>query len=171
MLAVIIRSLGVLFVCVLILVGLLESSRGQAPITADTSRDIRSEIKAATESEKVLYAASHARMEVEIAKDLCAKYGLPADRLEHRLNDGTRVDILADDYAYEVDWATNGKWAESIGQALYYGIMTDRKPGVILLVEDADRDAKYVHRCATVCGKYGIKLRVEILGANGKVRP
>lgn len=79
--------------------------------------------------------------------------------LEVRLWDGTRVDLLNDEYAIEADWAP--KWAEAIGQSLYYAELTQRMPGIILLVKDPDKDARYVYRCQTVCAKHGIRLWVE----------
>lgn len=58
---------------------------------------------------------------------------------EYRLPEGSRVDILTDDVAWEVEWVD--KWPESIGQALFYGIATDRTPGVVLLLRgNSDED-------------------------------
>jgi len=76
---------------------------------------------------------------------------------EVRLWDDTRVDILTDEYAIEVDWAY--KWAEAIGQSLYYGIVTGKKPMIIILIKDNTKDKKYIYRCQTICTKYGIKLK------------
>ena len=50
---------------------------------------------------------------------------------EFLLWDKTRVDCLTKDYAIEFDFAK--KWAESAGQALYYGKMTGKKPAVVLI--------------------------------------
>ena len=44
--------------------------------------------------------------------------------MEQSLLDRTRVDCLTDVYAIEVDFAK--KWAESVGQSLYYAAMTDK---------------------------------------------
>ncbi len=49
--------------------------------------------------------------------------------------DNVRVDILTRDEAIEVDFAQ--KWAESIGQALYYAVLTKRRPAVMIIVEQA----------------------------------
>lgn len=65
---------------------------------------------------------------------------------EYRLDDGTRVDCLTDQYAIEVDFAS--KWAESIGQAYYYARKTDRLPGVVLLLKTA-KDQRYLDRIHT----------------------
>lgn len=64
-------------------------------------------------------------------------------KLEVRLEDRTRVDILTKDLAIEVDFAD--KWAEGIGQSLHYSMMTKRDAGLILIVEE-ESDSKYVNR-------------------------
>lgn len=64
-------------------------------------------------------------------------------RREFMLWDRTRVDCLTKDYAIEFDFAK--KWAESAGQALYYGKMTGKKPAVVLILE-SPLDLKYVKR-------------------------
>ena len=73
---------------------------------------------------------------------------------EYRLDDGTRVDLLFEDKACEIDWAT--KWAEGIGQSIYYGLKTDRPPLVILLAKK-DGWEKYrdrVEYCDIECWVY-----------------
>lgn len=62
---------------------------------------------------------------------------------EFVLWDNTRVDCLSKDYAIEFDFAH--KWAESVGQALYYSKMTGKKPAVVLIMSDLS-DYKYVKR-------------------------
>ena len=64
-------------------------------------------------------------------------------RKEAVLWDMTRVDCLAKDYAVEFDFAK--KWAESIGQALYYSKMTNKKPAVALILT-SPTDYRYVKR-------------------------
>ena len=99
--------------------------------------------------------------ELSECRRLAPKYGA---ELEVRLWDGTRVDLLNDEYAIEVDWAgSSGKWAEAIGQSLYYAELTNRKPGIILLVKDIERERRYIYRCQTVCSKHGIRLWIEIV--------
>lgn len=86
-----------------------------------------------------------------------------ADRWEAQTEvrqwDGTRVDILTETHAYEVDWPI--KWAEGVGQSLYYGELTGKRPGLVLLVTDIEKERRYVYRAQTLCVKYGIKLHVE----------
>ena len=50
--------------------------------------------------------------------------------MEYENSDFTRVDCLTKKHAVEFDFAN--KWHESIGQALHYGLMTGKKPMVML---------------------------------------
>jgi len=74
--------------------------------------------------------------------------------MEYRLPDTTRIDCLTKDYAIEVDFAK--KWAEGIGQGLYYGIETNKKAGVALIV--GKKDNKFLKRIKTVAKKHNIKI-------------
>ncbi len=73
--------------------------------------------------------------------------------MEYRLPDKTRVDCLTDEYAIEVDFAK--KWAESIGQSLYYGLSTGKKPAVGLIIRNK-KDRKYLRRLMKVAGHHDI---------------
>ena len=75
--------------------------------------------------------------------------------LEYTLPDGTRVDCLTEDYAVEFDFAP--KWAESVGQSLYYAKKTAKKPGIVLIIESG-KDFKYYYRVKTLCNDYKISL-------------
>lgn len=63
--------------------------------------------------------------------------------MEYVLDDQARVDCLTDEYAIEFDFAN--KWAEAIGQALYYAKKTGRRPGIVLIMESSG-DQKYLSR-------------------------
>ena len=76
--------------------------------------------------------------------------------LEHPTFDRSRVDIITDKYAYEVDWAD--KWAEAVGQSLYYAAATEREPAIILLIKDREKERKYYLRCLVVCARHHIHL-------------
>lgn len=67
--------------------------------------------------------------------------------IEYRLPDRTRVDCLTEEYAIEFDWAK--KWAESIGQSLYYAHMTGKKPAVAIIVKSS-KDDRYIERIEAV---------------------
>lgn len=73
--------------------------------------------------------------------------------------DRTRVDMVTATHAIEVDWAD--KWAEAIGQALYYADLTRKKPGIVLLVRDPNEEARFIYRLQTVCVKRGIDFWIE----------
>jgi hypothetical protein len=76
--------------------------------------------------------------------------------IEYKLPDKTRIDCLTDDYAIEIDWAK--KWAEGIGQALYYAQQTNKKPAVALIV--SEKDERYLKRLKSVADKFKIKIIV-----------
>ncbi len=48
--------------------------------------------------------------------------------------DGGRIDLLTDEYAIEIKRAP--KWKEAIGQSLWYALNTNKKPAIILILED-----------------------------------
>lgn len=73
--------------------------------------------------------------------------------MKYRLPDKTRVDCLTDEYAIEFDFAS--KWAESIGQALYYAEMTGKRPGVVLIIEYSG-DERFKKRLERVTDRHGI---------------
>ena len=75
--------------------------------------------------------------------------------MEYRLPDRTRVDCLTQEYAIEVDFAK--KWAESIGQSLYYAKMTDKMPAIGLIL-DSDKDKRYLKRLSLIAKAYDIKI-------------
>ena len=83
---------------------------------------------------------------------LCKKLG---GKMEYVLSDRTRVDCLTKTYAIEVDFGK--KWAEGIGQALFYSEMTGKKPAVGLIV-DKNKEQRYLKRLYKVSEPYGIKV-------------
>jgi hypothetical protein len=76
---------------------------------------------------------------------------------EYRTIDGSRVDVLTDSYAAEIEWVK--KWKESIGQALFYACMTGRSPMVVLLTRGHEHERLYLDRCRIVCERAGVMLR------------
>ena len=78
--------------------------------------------------------------------------------MEYELPDKTRVDCLTLTHAIEFDFGK--KWAEAIGQSLYYGLITNRKAGIVLILEDKSNEQKYLQRLLTVTEKYGIDVWV-----------
>ena len=80
---------------------------------------------------------------------------------EVRLWDGSRCDFVTETEAIEVDWSY--KWKEAPAQAVWYSIVLGKKPGIILLVKDMKKEAKYIYRATAVCEKLKIKLYIEIV--------
>lgn len=97
--------------------------------------------------------AKHLHKEKVYQEHFCKTYG---GITEYRLKDKTRVDCLLQDYAIEVDFAQ--KWAESIGQSLYYAAQTSRKPAVLLIMEDKEKDQKYLDRLENVSKTHNISI-------------
>ena len=72
--------------------------------------------------------------------------------MEYKNEDFTRVDCLTEKHAVEFDFAN--KWAESIGQALHYGLMTDKKPKVVLILDNPKTQMVYYKRVQRLGRKY-----------------
>lgn len=76
---------------------------------------------------------------------------------EYKLPDKSRVDCLTDTLAVEIDFAN--KWAECVGQALYYGKITGKQAACVLIIENTERDTKYLQRLRRTAYKKGVNLR------------
>jgi hypothetical protein len=74
-------------------------------------------------------------------------------RLEYVLEDRTRVDCLTCEYAVEVEFAD--KWAEAVGQALYYAMITNKKPGIVIIIEKPE-ERRFLIRLAKLAKKFNI---------------
>ena len=71
---------------------------------------------------------------------------------EYENKDFTRVDCLTATSAVEFDFAN--KWAESIGQALHYQLMTGKKAKVVLILENPQKQMVYYNRVKALALKY-----------------
>ena len=96
--------------------------------------------------------AANIHKEKEYQNVWCARHN---GEIEYTLDDNTRVDCLTEDYAIEFDFAY--KWAEAVGQALYYAAKTNKKPGIVLIIEK-ERDKRNLKRLEFLTDKYNIKL-------------
>lgn len=81
--------------------------------------------------------AGHLHPEKWYQEKWCAEQG---GRAEVVLADKTRADCITDIHAVEHDFGP--KWAEAIGQALYYSLQTGKRAGVVLILEKPE-DRKY----------------------------
>lgn len=80
-------------------------------------------------------------------------------QVEVVLSDRTRVDCLTDTYAIEVDFAH--KWAEAIGQALHYAVMTGKQPGIMLIIKSSD-DIRHAAKIQRIMREWHLPIRVWI---------
>ncbi len=81
--------------------------------------------------------------------------------IEHILPDRTRVDCLTATHAIEVDFAN--KWYEGYAQGLWYACNTGRKAGLLLIVENPDKDMQYFHRANRMRDHYGDPLDIWVI--------
>lgn len=95
---------------------------------------------------------SSALHEKDYQRHWCKKH---KGELEHRLSDGTRVDCLTSEYAVEVEYAQ--KWAEAVGQSLFYAKMTGRKAGIVLIMTERG-DERFAKRLREVASAEKIKV-------------
>lgn len=82
----------------------------------------------------------------------CAAHGGQAEVV---LPDKTRCDCVTDTHAIEFDFGS--KWAEAIGQALYYAIQTGKKAGIVLILEK-ESDRRYWIRLNTIINHYALPI-------------
>ena len=101
--------------------------------------------------------AGHAQPERYWQERVCSTMSGEA---EHRLFDATRVDCLTADHAIEFDFAV--KWAESLGQALYYASRTGKRAGIAIIKED-DGDQRYIERLQHAIAFHGLPVDVWVV--------
>jgi len=87
----------------------------------------------------------------------CRKQG---GQLEARLPDDTRCDCLTATHAVEFDFGS--KWAEAIGQALYYSLQTGKRAGIVLILEK-ETDYKYWLRLNTTIQHFQLPIDTWIM--------
>ena len=78
--------------------------------------------------------------------------------MEVVLEDGSRCDCLTSDYAVEFDFAS--KWAESIGQALLYSAYTGKRAGIVLIMENPEKDEIFINRINKVIESHDLPIKV-----------
>ena len=101
-----------------------------------------------------LTASAAAQRERDYQATLCQGW-----EIEHTLPDGARVDCLSDAHAIEIDFSD--KWAEGIGQALFYGAQTGLGPGLILVCrQQLETCQGHLERALSVVEAYDLPLSV-----------
>jgi len=76
-------------------------------------------------------------------------------QMEYRLPDHTRVDCQTSTYSFEVDFGH--KAFEAVGQALYYAMITGKRPGIVL-IQETRADNRYISRIKRLAARYHIYL-------------
>lgn len=100
----------------------------------------------------VSFAGSHVNKEKYYQERWCKEKG---GQVEVVLPDKTRCDCITSTNAVEFDFGE--KWAESIGQALYYSIQTGKKAGIGLIIEEP-KDNKYWIRLNSIIQNYKLPI-------------
>lgn len=86
--------------------------------------------------------------------------------VETVMPDGSRCDVLTPTHAIEVDFAP--KWCEAIGQSLFYGIQTNRKPGILIILENPD-DRRFLIRLGTVIREHRLPIALWTIDSQWKI--
>lgn len=84
--------------------------------------------------------AAHLNSEKHYQNLWCSEHSGQAEVV---LPDRTRADCITATHAIEFDFGP--KWAESLGQALYYSLQTGKRAGIVLILESPN-DRKYFIR-------------------------
>lgn len=90
-------------------------------------------------------------------------------QIEVALPDKTRVDCLTSTHAVEFDFGR--KWAESLGQALYYSLQTGKRAGIVLILE-APTDRKYFIRLNSTISHFQLPIdtwEVQVVDLSGSL--
>ncbi len=69
------------------------------------------------------------------------------------------VDILTEEFAIEVEFAN--KWKEAIGQSLWYGLQTNRSPGIVLIKKE-DKEQKYAIQLGAALQYGGLDQKIKV---------
>ncbi len=83
----------------------------------------------------------------------CAAHG---GTPEYVLPDRTRVDCLTETHAIEFDFAK--KWAEALGQALFYASWTNRRAAIVLIM--GPKDEHFMGRLRATVEHYGLPVDI-----------
>ena len=81
--------------------------------------------------------------------------------MEVVLPDRTRCDCLTQTHAIEFDFGS--KWAEAIGQSLYYSLQTGKRAGIVLILEKS-KDYRYWIRLNTTIEYFNLPIDARKIG-------
>ncbi len=98
--------------------------------------------------------AGHLHPEKWYQERWCAEQGGQAEVV---LADGTRADCITATHAVEHDFGP--KWAEAIGQSLWYSLQTGKRAGIVLILEKPT-DRKYWIRLNSTIQHFNLPIDV-----------
>lgn len=96
--------------------------------------------------------AGHLHPEKYYQEKWCVEHGGQAEVV---LPDQTRADCITSTHAVEHDFGP--KWAEAIGQSLYYSLQTGKRAGIVLILE-RPADRKYWIRLNSTIQHFGLPI-------------
>jgi hypothetical protein len=96
--------------------------------------------------------ATAKKYEKEYQEEWCSKNN---GQVEITLPDQTRCDCITKKNAIEFDFGK--KWAEAIGQSLYYSLQTGKRAGIVLILE-TPKDRKFWLRLNTTINQYNLPI-------------
>ncbi|MFZ5770524.1 MAG: hypothetical protein ACOY4W_03770 [Thermodesulfobacteriota bacterium] len=96
--------------------------------------------------------SAHSLPESHYQEKWCAEHHGKAEVV---LPDKTRADCLTENNAVEVEFGR--KWAEAIGQSLYYSFQTGKRAGIVLILEKP-QDRKHLLRLNSVINHYNLPI-------------
>ena len=81
-------------------------------------------------------------------------------KVEVRMPDDTRCDVVTKTHAVEVEWAY--KWYEGIGQSLWYSYQSNLKPGIVLILR-TEKDRKYLLKLNSLIDGKKLDIKVWVI--------
>jgi len=89
--------------------------------------------------------AAHLNPEKYYQEKWCAEHNGQAEAV---LSDRTRADCITATHAIEFDFGQ--KWAEAIGQGLYYSLQTGKRAGIVLILESPSDRKHWIRLNSTI---------------------
>jgi hypothetical protein len=87
-------------------------------------------------------------------------------RVEKKLPDGDRADVLTKTHAIEVEFAP--AWKEALGQSLSYAFITNKRAGIVLIIRDK-KERSFLLRLTSVILHYRLPIDVWQTGAGSDI--
>jgi hypothetical protein len=108
------------------------------------------------------HAENHQHLEKWYQKRWCAEN---KGQMEVVMPDRTRCDCVTDTHAIEFDFAK--KWREALAQSLDYGMRSNKRPGIVLILENQD-DLRYWIRLNSIIEHYKLPITTWMITPESK---